>query len=648
MSDAEVDKDKDDPDNKKLVHEGWDSLTEKKRGCTDCPCLLLLMAVWFAMTIVGFIATGVIENDNLKAGNPARLINPIDYRGRICGFSDGVKSKPIGYYFPDTTVVCIKSCPNANDYSKFICRNNTLVSDANADQTVGYTYVNGGNCFFELASSNVMNRCLLDNKFSVVMSEADAASPGGVTLASFSSYPDSPYSSSQADFINKFIADVYNYADYIFGFGLGVSTVIAFLYLYFLRLPGILSLLIWGILISVDLFLLAGAWMLWGLADTWKNDGEHTDAEYQTMKVFSYIVMALFLLYTCLILVMGKRIAMAVSIVKEAARALAAMPILILSPVFQMLGMVIFLVPWTIYVLYLASSGDMVIDKQTKFRTFEYDQNTKYAFWYMLFCWFWTSEFLIACGQLILALSIACWYFTRDKSKIGNSTVTWAFRVLTFNHLGTAAFGSLVIAIILTIRAIIAYIQRKAKKSGNKLLQYIMCCLQCCMWCLEKCMRFLNKNAYIQTAIYGYSFCKAARSAFFLLLRNILRVAAVNMVAEFVLLLGKVFVSVLTTFALYCIFAYSLPSEQMNGLIAPLFFTFLLAYFVSKMFSEVFGMGIETILLCFIGDEEMFPVEKRFADGGLASSLQKTAQAAAATKVIPVAEKEPEKKEVLM
>jgi len=53
-------------------------------------------------------------------------------------------------------------------------------------------------------------------------------------------------------------------------------------------------------------------------------------------------------------------------------------------------------------------------------------------------------------------------------------------------------------------------------------------------------MKFLNKNAYIQTAIYGYSFCKAARSAFFLLLRNILRVAAVNMVSEFVLVLGKV------------------------------------------------------------------------------------------------------------
>lgn len=53
-------------------------------------------------------------------------------------------------------------------------------------------------------------------------------------------------------------------------------------------------------------------------------------------------------------------------------------------------------------------------------------------------------------------------------------------------------------------------------------------------------MKFINKNAYIQTAIYGVSFCKGARLAFFLILRNILRVISVNMVGDFVLLLGKV------------------------------------------------------------------------------------------------------------
>jgi hypothetical protein len=64
---------------------------------------LLLIAVWFAMTVVGFIVTGAIENDNLQPGDPARLIYPMDYRGAICGSSPSVKNLAYGYYFPDLT-----------------------------------------------------------------------------------------------------------------------------------------------------------------------------------------------------------------------------------------------------------------------------------------------------------------------------------------------------------------------------------------------------------------------------------------------------------------------------------------------------------------------------------------------------------------
>ena len=111
------------------------------------------------------------------------------------------------------------------------------------------------------------------------------------------------------------------------------------------------------------------------------------------------------------------------------------------------------------------------------------------------------------------------------------------------------------------------------------------------------------------------------------------------------------FVPISTTFFLYLIFAYALPADEVNGLIAPLVFTFIMAYFVSVMFSEIFGMGIETILLCFIADEELFPPEKRFAEGGLATAMQKTAQAAAANKVVPVTSIEvaaPKKQEELL
>ena len=238
---------------------------------------------------------------------------------------------------------------------------------------------------------------------------------------------------------------------------------------------------------------------------------------------------------------------------------------------------------------------------------FVYTENTQYTFIYLLFCWFWTSEFIIAMGQLTIALSLVAWYFTRDKSKIGNATVIWAMKTAFRYHMGTAAFGSMIIAIIKTARAIVAYMQKHAKATKNKVMEYLLCVLQCCMWCLEKFMKFVNKNAYIQTALYGYSFCKSARCAFFLILRNILRVGAVNVVGDFVLMLGKLLVPLVSTFIAYLIIAYGIPSNSINFILAPLALVWLLSYFVSCMFSEIFGMSIETILCCFIADEEMFP-----------------------------------------
>ena len=45
-------------------------------------------------------------------------------------------------------------------------------------------------------------------------------------------------------------------------------------------------------------------------------------------------------------------------------------------------------------------------------------------------------------------------------------------------------------------------------------------------------------------------------------------------------------------------------------------------------------MCIETILNCYIADEEMFDPIDRFADGGLKASITKTTQAAASAKVL--------------
>jgi hypothetical protein len=175
-------------------------------------------------------------------------------------------------------------------------------------------------------------------------------------------------------------------------------------------------------------------------------------------------------------------------------------------------------------------------------------------------------------------------------------------------HLGSLAYGSLIIAIVQLIRAGLMYMQHQLKKSQNRVAMYILSCLQCCFACVEKVLKFLNKNAYIEIAVYGYDFCEASRTAFMLLLRNAVRILVVDRVADFMFFLGKVMVTLLTA----VIGAAMLQRPQYVGNDedtgrfwgVSLILIVMLSYVIASAFMAVFDMAINTMFLCFCEDSE--------------------------------------------
>jgi choline transporter-like protein 2/4/5 len=330
---------------------------------------------------------------------------------------------------------------------------------------------------------------------------------------------------------------------------------------------------------------------------------------------------------------MRSRINLAISIVKEAAKVLAYMPILVFTPLLQFFGSALFFLPWIFYVLYLAGSGTVTTVQYTtvsvdggtvthSYKKFEFDRTIKDRAWYLLFVLLWTLNFIVAFGQIANAMAVGDWYFSKDKKSLGNITVFKAYKRTLRYHVGTAAFGAAIIAIIEFIRAVILYMEQQAKAAKNKVAEYVLSCLQCCMWCVEKCLKFINRNAYIQTALLGKPFFPAAKAAFFLILRNILRIAAVSTVSGLILLVGKVFVMALAGGLSYY-FLQSYYSEDLNSLVGPTLLVMALAWFTASMFCEVFGMAIDTILQCFIVDEEWFEAGQRHAEADLKAFVDK-------------------------
>jgi len=223
---------------------------------------------------------------------------------------------------------------------------------------------------------------------------------------------------------------------------------------------------------------------------------------------------------------------------------------------------------------------------------------------------FWGLSFVSAFGELVLAHVFAEWYWTRNKSL--TSSLTYIrdslFKTTVF-HLGTAAFGSLIIAIFSFIRMVLEYIERKYLAASPGFVKYMLSFCKCCFWCLEKFIRFINRNAYIMCAVKGTNFCKSARDAFNLLMRNLVRVVVLDGVVTFLLFLGKLAIVIITGVVSYMAFSGQIPDiadqlPTLNFSYTPVIFIVLGSYLIACSFFSVYTMAVDTLFLSLLEDLE--------------------------------------------
>lgn len=379
-----------------------------------------------------------------------------------------------------------------------------------------------------------------------------------------------------------------------------------------------LSIMIWGsILLTWSMFGAAGYFsfqtgMEYAMESPQRVSDEWIRALY-AVSVICFIVLAFLVLISCCL---RQQIQMSIGCAKAAARAINRMPSILLVPVLQTIAFIACLCAFSIYGVHLASMGtisthefpvDIYSGAEVAVRTYDFDGAVEGMAWFLLFSAFWTSNFIVSVGDLIVAMSVSRWYFHKDKRRVGSSVVLGSISNTLFYHTGTLAFGSLLIAIVQIIRALLERLRRTIKKKDNKIANSLICCCQCCFCMLEGCLKFMNKNAYIQTAIFGTSFCKSSRQAFNLMLRNASRVGGVSYVSASILIVGKMFISSVTTVLSYL--ALIDADAEITHVAGPMVVIFFISYIVSDIHMDVFDMGIKTILHCFVADEEMFDGE---------------------------------------
>ncbi|XP_078075153.1 choline transporter-like protein 5 isoform X3 [Mustelus asterias] len=365
----------------------------------------------------------------------------------------------------------------------------------------------------------------------------------------------------------------------------------------------------------------------------------------QTWLAFMIFLCIIEVIIILMLIFLRKRICIAIALLREGSKAIGYIMSTLFYPIITFLLLAICISYWAITAIFLSTSGEAVYKVMTNRGHCIYANRTcnpeifntsnvtrlcpgaqcvfafyggeslyhKYIFILQicnLFVFLWLVNFAIALGQCTLAGAFASYYWAfRKPADIPNFPLLAAFGRSLRYHTGSLAFGSLILAIIQLIRIILEYLDNKLKGAQNKFAKFLFCCLKCCFWCLEKFIKFLNRNAYIMIAIYGKNFCTSAKDAFFLLMRNVVRVAVLDKVTDFLLLLGKLLivggVGVLAFFFFthrISIIAGEAPS--LNYYWVPLVTVIFGSYLIAHGFFSVYAMCVDTLFLCFLEDLE--------------------------------------------
>jgi hypothetical protein len=367
--------------------------------------------------------------------------------------------------------------------------------------------------------------------------------------------------------------------------------------------------------------------MAYNTLGDWNDEDpeQHTESQKAALQGFVWTLQILCFVWFLIMCWMYKAVNVAIKCVVMGSTAIDEMPALVFFPLLQIFAFCLFMIPWMFYALYIASDGSFnEVKKSITFttngvqdtkeitvsRTWESndESNVSSKLWFMLFALLWTMNFISNFGALVMSHSVATWYFTKPeerKEAIDNMTIYESFKLCLRFHSGTVALGSFLIAMVQFMRAVALYIQKNTSQElRNKTwVKVVFCCIDCCLCMLECCMKFIAKHAYIQCAIHGTAFCSSAKNMFALIARNLLRIGALTLTAELVLFIGKLFVTLLATGCSYFFISANF-SDQLYDIVGPTIFVAILSWTTATMFMDVLHMSVDTILHCFISDEE--------------------------------------------
>merc|ERR1711988_755849 len=237
--------------------------------------------------------------------------------------------------------------------------------------------------------------------------------------------------------MGEFLQDLNTSKDYVFGYGFIVALLVAFAYtkMMSMNIPcmsfGLLDILVWSTVFVTGVMFFCFACYMSSILEEWKAEDPQTH-DKQDLKYMKWAVSfcwLLFFAYVCFILAIQEKIRLCISLTKAAGNAIRDVNLVVLFPLVEIFGLCLFLIPWIYFTIYVNSQGCYERTNATstgtgvngtnepasedlytwQWSSSDYysancagkngnptSEEALYAQYYLVFCYFWTSQFIIA------------------------------------------------------------------------------------------------------------------------------------------------------------------------------------------------------------------------------------------------------------
>ncbi|KAJ3305724.1 hypothetical protein HDV03_001132 [Kappamyces sp. JEL0829] len=226
---------------------------------------------------------------------------------------------------------------------------------------------------------------------------------------------------------------------------------------------------------------------------------------------------------------------------------------------------------------------------------------------YCIFAFYWTSQVIANTIHITVAGVFATYYFRGVAQPNGEVDVpvkhptTAALKRALTTSLGPNCYGSLLIAIIQTIKALAD--NARAQNGDNIACTLILCCISCILGLIEDLLEYFNKYAFAQVAIYGKDYCSAAKDTWELTKARGIDAVINDSLIGSVLSMGGLFVALIVagSAALFVRF-----STDFSATVADYVIVAVSAFFVGivefSVMANIIDSGVVATFVCLAED----------------------------------------------